>query len=227
MSNLIVILGESGTGKSTSMRNLDPEETFVINVLSKPLPFRGYRKSYNSESKNYLETDSYKIILDYLSAINKKVPKIKTIVIDDFSFLMNNEFMRRCREKGFDKFTEMAVNMFEILELCKNFRDDLFCYVMCHTEKDHTGTIKPKTVGKMTSDYVGISERVSIVLHTQIVDMQYKFLTQNDGTHTAKSPMDMFTDIYIDNDLAAIRNTVYEYYSVENELATTTTEQTL
>jgi hypothetical protein len=215
MSNLIVILGESGTGKSTSMRNLNPDETVVINVLSKPLPFRGYKNAYNKERKNYLESDNYAMILKWLDAINRNAPHIKTIVIDDFSFLMNNEFMRRCRERGFDKFTEMGVNMFEILELCKSFRPDLYCYVMCHTEKDHAGIIKPKTVGKMTADYVGIAERVSIVLHTQIIDMQYKFLTQNDGIHVAKTPMDMFQDIYIDNDLAAIRNVIEGYYGDE------------
>ena len=216
MSNLVVVLGESGTGKSTSMRNLNKDETVIINVLSKPLPFRGYKKHYNKDNKNYLESDQYSVILEWLDAINKKALHIKTIVIDDFSFLMNNEFMRRCRERGFDKFTEMGVNMFEILELCKSFRQDLYCYVMCHTEKDHAGIIKPKTVGKMTADYVGIAERVSIVLHTQIIDMQYKFLTQNDGTHVAKSPMDMFSNIHIDNDLAAIRNIIDDYYGIEN-----------
>ena len=213
MSNLIVILGESGTGKSTSLRNLKHTETCIINVLSKPLPFRGYKKLYNSENKNYMESDNYPTILKALTTINNDRPDIKTIIIDDFSFLMNNEFMRRCRERGFDKFTEMGVNVFDILEVCKKFRQDLYCYIMCHTEKDHTGTIKPKTVGKMTGDYVGIAERVSIVLHTQIIDMQYKFLTQNDGVCVAKSPLGMFGDFYIDNDLAAIRQTIDNYYN--------------
>jgi hypothetical protein len=215
MSNLIVILGESGTGKSTSLRNLDHKETFIVNVLSKPLPMRGYTKKYNNENKNFLESDNYKEILNYLKAINERRPDIKTVIIDDFSFLMNNEFMRRCRESGFGKFTEMGVNMFDILETCKSFRPDLFCYIMCHTEKDHAGIIKPKTVGKMTADYVCISERVSIVLHTQIIDGQYKFLTQNDGVCVAKSPMEMFSELYIDNDLHVIRETIDNYYKYE------------
>lgn len=218
MSNLIVILGESGTGKSTSMRNLDPKSTYVINVLNKPLPFRGYVKNYNNHNKNYCETDRYDTIVKTLIAINERANHIKTIIIDDFSFLMNNEFMRRCRERGFDKFTEMGVNTFNLLEICKSFRNDLYCYIMCHTEKDHSGIIKPKTVGKMTSDYVGIAERVSIVLHTQIVDMQYKFLTQNDGTHVAKSPMDMFDSVYIDNDLDMIREKIDEYYGIDDQI---------
>ncbi len=213
MSNLIVVLGESGTGKSTSMRNLDPKETSVINVLKKPLPFRGYKQSFNKENKNYFESDDYAKICRSLQCINEGRPDVKTIIIDDFSFLMNNEFVRRSREPGFKKFTDMSFNVFEILDLCSTFRSDLFCYIMCHTEKDHAGLIKPKTVGKMTGDYVGIAERVSIVLHTQIVDGQYKFLTQNDGVHVAKSPMEMFPDIYIDNDLAAIRTTIDDYYN--------------
>lgn len=216
MSNLIVVLGESGTGKSTSFRNLNHEETFIINVLNKPLPFKGYKKLYNDSNKNYLESDRYGEILKYLQAINDRRPEIKTIVIDDFSFLMNNEFMRRCQERGYDKFTDMSLNVFDIFELCKTFRPDLYCYILCHTEKDHAGIIRPKTVGKMTSDYVGIAERVSIVLHTQIIDMQYKFLTQNDGMRVAKSPIDMF-GLYIDNDLAAIRKTIDDYYNNDEE----------
>lgn len=224
MSNLIVILGESGTGKSTSLRNLNPDETFIVNVLNKPLPFRGFKTLYNAERKNYLETDSYPDVLKWLNAINKKALHIKTVIIDDFTFLMNNEFMRRCRERGFDKFTEMSINVFEILELCKTFRPDLYCYVLCHTEKDHAGIIRPQTVGKMTSDYVGIEKRVSIVFHTQIIDMQYKFLTNSDGLHVAKTPMGMFDDIFIDNDLAAIRPIIDEYYGVNQPIITENNE---
>lgn len=218
MSNLIVILGESGTGKSTSIRNLDPSETFIINVLSKPLPFRSYKKHYSAEKKNYLESDKTAEIIAYLNAINERRPDIKTVIIDDYSFLMNNEFMRRARERGYDKFVEMGCNTFEVMEVCNKFRPDLYCYIMCHTEKDHAGVIKPKTVGKMTGDYVGIAERVSIVLHTQIIDRQYKFLTQHDGISMAKTPDGMFSEMHIDNDLQAIRKVIDDYYGVEENL---------
>ncbi len=217
MSNLIVILGESGTGKSTSMRNLNPKETFIINVLSKPLPFKGYKKNYSFEKKNYFESDKTGEIITYLNAINERRPDIKTVIIDDYSFLMNNEFMRRAREKGYDKFTEMGCNAFEIMEFCKKQRPDLYCYIMCHTEKDHAGIIKPKTVGKMTGDYVGIAERVAIVFHTQVVDRQYKFLTQHDGISVAKTPQGMFDEMHIDNDLQAIRAIIDDYYGVDDD----------
>lgn len=211
MSNLVVILGESGTGKSSSIRNLNPNETFIFNVLNKSLPFKGHKKLYNKDSNNYLESDKHSQILSYLSAINERRPEIKNIIIDDFSFLMNNEFMRRCKEKSFDKFVDMGSNMFAIMDLCKNLRDDLYCFILCHTEKNHAGIIQPRTVGKMTADYVGISERVSIVLHTQVIDRQYKFLTQFDGYSTAKSPMDLFDDLLIDNDLAFVIKAIDEY----------------
>ncbi len=217
MSNIIVVLGESGTGKSTSFRILPSNETFIINVLSKPLPFRGYKKLYNDENKNYLESDDYHEIMKYLSAINDRRPEIKNIVIDDFSFLMNNEFMRRCREPGFAKYSDMGVNMFSIMDKCKSLRDDLDCFIMCHTEKDHAGIIKPKTVGKMTADYVGIAERVSIVLHTQVIDGQYKFLTQFDGISLAKSPMGLFDSLYIDNDLQSVKEHITAYYDGDDD----------
>jgi len=213
VSNVIVILGESGTGKSTSLRNLDPDSTFIINVLNKPLPFRSYKNLYNTDKKNLLETDDYRKIIPYLKAINERGKNIKNIIIDDFSFLMNNEFMHRCREKGYDKFTDMGSNVFNIMDICQNFRDDLYCYLLCHTEKDHANMIKPKTVGKMTSDYVGLAERATIVLHTQIIDRRYAFLTQNDGMHVAKTPMGMFDEPYIDNDLQEIRKTIDAYYN--------------
>jgi len=130
----------------------------------------------------------------YLLAINERRPDIKNIVIDDFSFLMNNEFMRRCREPGYGKYSDMGLNMFSIMDLCSTFRPDLYC-LLCVIQKNHCRIIKPKTVGKMTGDYVGIAERVSIVLHTQLVDGNYKFLTQFDGISLAKCPMDMFQGI--------------------------------
>lgn len=213
MSNLIIVLGESGTGKSTSMRNLNPTETYIINVLSKPLPIRGYKNSYSTEKKNFLESDNHSKILDHIRSIDERGHQIKTLIIDDFSFLTNNLFMRRLHEKNWDKFNDIGSNTFHILEACKNLREDLYCFIMCHTEKSEAGALVPKKVGTMVGKYVGMEERVSVVLHTQIVDQSYKFLTQHDGERMAKSPPDMFSNLYIDNDLNFVKSTINNYYN--------------
>lgn len=215
MSKIILILGESGTGKSTSIRNLDPKETYIINVLSKPLPFRAYNTMYNDENKNYLESDRYQEVVKYLRAINDRRPEIKNIVLDDFSFLMCNDYMRRAHEEGWDKYKDMGINMYSVMDMCQQFRDDLFIYILSHTEYNKKGQIAPKTVGNMVTDYVGIAERATIAFHTQIIDREYKFATQNNGICIAKTPMGMFKDMYIDNDLAEIRKVIEEYYPAE------------
>ena len=102
MSNTVLILGQSGSGKSTSIRTLDPETTFILSILDKPLPFRGYKKKYNAELKNYYSTDDYRAILSYIKAIDERRPEITTLVIDDLFYLMSNEFMNRVMERGFD-----------------------------------------------------------------------------------------------------------------------------
>src|SRR5258708_14332322 len=107
MNNCVIVLGESGSGKSTSLRNLNPEETFVLNVLDKPLPFRGYKKKYNDNAKNYYSTDNYLAIIKYINAINERRPEIKSIIINDFNFIMSNEFMHRSSERGYDRFTDI------------------------------------------------------------------------------------------------------------------------
>jgi hypothetical protein len=215
MSNLVIILGESGTGKSSSIRTLNPESTFLINPLSKPLPFRGYKSKYGLEKKNYLESESYSEISSYIKAINDRRPEITSIILDDFNFLMNNEFMVRCRETGFAKYTDMARHVFEIMQSCKDLRPDLYCFMMCHTERDHAGVLKPKTVGKMTADYVGIAERSSIVLHSRVVDGKYCFQTRHDGEHMSKTPMGMFNEMFIDNNLSEVRAEIESYFNEE------------
>lgn len=213
MSNLVIVLGESGTGKSSSMRDLLPGETFLVNTLSKPLPFRGYRSKYSKDKKNYLESESYPEILSYIKAINERRTEIKSIILDDFSFLMNNEFMSRFREAGFAKYADMARHVFDIMQACKELREDLYCFMMCHTERDHAGVLKPKSVGKMTSDYVGIAERASIVLHSRIIDGKYCFQTRHDGEHMSKTPMGMFSEMFIDNNLKDVRAQIEAYFN--------------
>lgn len=216
MSNIVLILGESGTGKSTSIRTLNPEETFIINVLNKPLPFKGYKNKYNKELKNYHSTDCYKEIISYIKAINERLPNIKSLIIDDFNFVLANEFMKRASEKSFERFVDIGKHTFEIVEELKLLREDLICFIMSHTELSHAGVIKTKTVGKMVDDKVSIEGRISTVLHARVVEGKFKFLTQFDGLHMSKTSMGMFDDMYIDNDLQFVRDRMIEYFNGEN-----------
>ena len=211
MSIITLIIGESGSGKSTAIRTLDPTETFVINVLDKPLPFRGYKKIYKSKV-NYLASDEHYQILRTIKYINEKMPHIKNVIIDDFQYLMANEFMRRAKERGFDKFTEIAQNAWSVIADAQLCRDDLYFFFLSHNELDATGKMKCKTIGKMLDDKITIEGMFTVVLHALINDGQYKFLTQNNGTYIAKSPMGMFEDVVVDNDLQLVKNSMVTYY---------------
>ena len=222
MSNTTLIIGESGTGKSTSLRNLDPKETFVINVLDKPLPFRGYKAHYKPMTKsnpegNYYATDDFNLLLRCINAVNERI-EIKNLIIDDFQYIMGNEFMRRALEKGFDKFSDIAQHAWSIIKALTQTRSDLYCFVLSHSDSDAQGRMKCKTIGKMLDDKITLEGMFTIILHTQIVDGEYRFLTQNNGTHIAKSPLYMFEDKLIDNDLQMVRKKMIEYFNEDVEL---------
>jgi ABC-type dipeptide/oligopeptide/nickel transport system ATPase component len=218
MSNTILVIGESGSGKSTSFRNLDHESTFLINVLDKPLPFRGYKKNYirvatEDRKVNYFSTDNHDSIIRALKKINEERPDITTVIIDDFQYVMANEFMKRASERGFDKFTEIGQHAWQIINTLISLRENIDCYVLSHTDTDASGRIKPKTIGKMLDDKITIEGMFTIVLHALVIDGKYKFLTQNDGTHVAKSPMGMFDQKLIDNDLMIVKTQMHDYFN--------------
>jgi hypothetical protein len=220
MSTSTLIMGESGTGKSTSIRNLDPKETFIINVLDKPLPFKGFKSNYKRLDKdegNYFASDNCAEILKLINKINISRPDIKNVIIDDFQYVMANEFMRRAREKGFEKFTEIGQNAWNILSLCSKGRDDLFFFILSHTETDALGKSKCKTIGKMLDNTITLEGMFTIVLHSMLIDGKYKLLTQNDGIHVAKSPMGMFKDNLIDNDLLLIKTQMNSYFDTDDK----------
>lgn len=218
MSNVSLIVGESGTGKSTSIRNLDHTSTFIINIIDKPLPFRGFKKKYLPMSKDWMEgntysSDNYEQIIKAVNFISNKRPDIKTIIIDDFQFVMVNEFMRRGREKGFDKFTEIAVHAWSILNSLKSLREDLDCFVLTHSTIDENGKMNIKTIGKLLSEKYSPETAVSIMLQTEVLDGNYCFITQGDARHIAKSPMGMFEDRAIPNDLNFVKQKMNEYFN--------------
>jgi hypothetical protein len=218
MSNTSIIIGESGTGKSTSIRNLKPEETFIINVLNKPLPFRGYKNMYTRVSAdgstgNYYTSDVYEHIEIVIKKINLKRPEIKTLIIDDFQYLMAGEFMSRALERGYDKFSEIGKHAYDLLKLLPTLREDLDIFVLTHSEANESGKMKVKTIGKMLDDKITIEGMYAMVLQTELTDGNYHFITQGDSRHIAKSPMGMFETRNIPNDLAFVKTKMNSYYN--------------
>lgn len=219
MTNSVLILGESGCGKSTSIRTLPSAETMIINIIGKPLPFKGAKSNYikiNSEGiGNYYSSDNNASIMKLINFVNNKRSDIKYLVIDDFGYTITNSFMRKASQRGFDKFSEIGREAFDILDLVSNLRDDLFIFVMMHTEIDTQGKYKPRTVGKMIDQYICIEGKFTYVFHALVSEGKYEFLTNNDGRHMAKTPLGMFDDMFINNDLMYIVNKIREYEIVE------------
>lgn len=216
MSSAVLIIGPSGSGKSTAIRTLDPETTYMLNVLGKPLPFKGYKKHYNVDKKNYYQTDDWTRILKCIHAVNTEKPGIKTLVIDDLQYILAGEFMRRVSERGYDKYSELANHFWQIINAVTNTREDLICILLSHNDVDHTGRSKLKTIGKLLDEKVTVEGMFTTILHSMVTDEGYRFLTQHDGIHTAKSPLDMFDRQYIPNDLKIVRDTVEQYFNEED-----------
>jgi hypothetical protein len=184
--------------------------------LDKPLPFRGYKKKYHkwtttNPSGNYFSCDDYDLIMRCIEGVNKR-DDIKNLIVDDFQYTMANEFMRRALEKGYDKFSDIGKHAWSIIKSLTETRDDLFCFILTHNDTDQFGKVKCKTIGKMLDDKIALEGMFTLVLHTQVIDGKYKFLTQNDGVHLAKSPMGLLDELYIDNDLQYVREKMIEYF---------------
>jgi len=216
VSNAILILGESGTGKSTSLRNLNHDETFIINVLDKPLPFRGHKNKYTPLSAdglvgNYYESDDHEKIGRIIKLINHKRKNIKNLIIDDFGFTMTNTYMKRSREVGFAKFVDIGRSAWEVISSLRGLRADLNCVVTMHVDIDVLGKYRPKTIGKMIDQYNIIEGSFTFIFQSIISDSQYKFITNNDGQHMAKTPMGCFDEFLIDNDLNEIIKQIENY----------------
>lgn len=223
MGHSILILGESGTGKSTSIRHLPSNETFIINVINKPLPFKGssalYKKiNENGSEGNYYASDNFHTIKRIIKLVNDKRLDIQYLIIDDFGYTLMNEFMKKSLQKGYDKFTELGKDFYELLESIKDLRDDLFCFVMMHVENDMHGKTKPQTIGKMIDQYIKIEGKFSYIFHTFTNEGKYKFITNHDGIHMAKTPLEMFNTLHIENDLKLIADTIKDYEMTDIQL---------
>ena len=200
----VLILGQSGTGKSASLRNCDSEKTGVVNVAGKPLPFKNKIES--------VTTDDYSKVKNTIKAFIASGKK--TVVVDDAQYLMGNEFMRRAMERGYDKFTEIGRNFWDLINAVKELPSDAIVYFFAHVERDQDGNEKIKTIGKLLDEKITVEGMFTIVLKTNVTDGQYSFLTQNNGHDTTKSPIGMFPTYAIDNDLHYVDEKIRNYYEL-------------
>lgn len=216
MSIATLILGQSGTGKSTSLRNFNPADVLLIQSIKKPLPFRSADwKPLTHEGGSVAFTDKAETIIKAMTKSSKQI-----IVIDDFQYVMANEFMRRSSEKGFDKFTEIGRNAWDIFNMATQLSDDKRVYILSHTEESESGKTKIKTIGKMLDEKVTLEGMVTICLQTAVINEQHIFLTKNNGQNTVKSPIGLFDSEHIPNDLNAVDECICSYYQInKKELA--------
>ena len=209
MGIAVLVLGESGSGKSASMRNFKKDDVGILNVASKPLPFR------NTNGLVTVNKATYSMIKGAVTSPNRL-----SYVIDDAQYLMAFESFDKANIVGYTKFTEMAKNYEEMLRVIQeDTSPDTIVYVMQHIETDENGKVKAKTLGKMLDQQLTIEGLFSIVLLAKADERRHYFVTQSDGTNPCKSPMGMFDDIEIDNDLKMVDDTIREYYGLKKATA--------
>lgn len=213
MAKVICIAGESGSGKTTSMRNLDPKSTYYIDADRKGLSWKGWRTQYNSENKNYLKCDDANIVKAYIKKLAEKCPQIKVIVVDTINGLMVADEMRRSKEKGYDKWIDLATCVWDLVVECHDYRDDLTIVFTAHTqtETDDNGYrfTRIQTSGKKLNKIV-LESKFTTVLLSKCVDGRYLFETQANNS-TAKSPMGAFETFEIENDIVAVINALEDF----------------
>lgn len=232
----ILIIGESGTGKTTSIRNLNPEETAIINISSKPLPLKGWRKKYTPLNKsnpkgNLVNVKKKQGIKEAIKYFNQNRPEIKYIIIDDFQYMAVFEYFRTFEEDGWDKFTRIGLDIAEISQINLDCRDDLYLIYLMHVDEEVnpvTGEVKvkAKTIGKMVNKTLTLEGLFNIVLYTKVImefkdgeDIEsptYKFDTQNSGNNTCKTSLGLFKDRFVDNDLNMVIKEIEAFENAED-----------
>ena len=212
MGTPVLIMGKSGSGKSTSLRNFGENEILLINVSRKPLPFR---KRFNTA----INTDKYSEIARAMTKLNCENPKVKTVVIDDAGYLITNMFMRGHSAKGrgnaiFGFDNDIADRFWRMIGYIYALPQDVIVYILMHEECNDMGEYKPKTIGKILDEKVCLEGMFTIVLRCITQDGKHYFKTKTDGTDVSKSPPDMFSSELIDNDLKAVDTAIREYYEL-------------
>lgn len=210
MAQKTLIMGESGTGKSTSLRNLDPAITAIVNPVGKPLPFKTDKGKFTQLLN---ETKSSNIV-SWMRCQAKNGKKI--IVVDDFQYLLSIPYMNRIHESGWDKWNDFGDDYFRLIDVCAELPEDVRVYYLTHTETLDNGVTTIKLIGKLLREKITIEGLFTIVLRTSVIDQKYYFLTQNSGKDTVKSPMGMFPDYAVDNDLAYVDDKICNYYEIGN-----------
>ena len=198
----ILLIGKSGSGKSTSLRNFKKDEIAVVNVLGKPLPFK--------TDINAPKCDNYDVILKAIAKTERK-----TIVIDDANYLITNEFMGKTSIKGYDKYNDMANNFFNLINGIKNIEGGKTVYLIMHEDTDENGNVKPKTIGKLLDDKVNIQGMFTICIRSMFDNGKYIFRLKTNGQDCVKTPFGMFEDEEMENDLKAFDEIVREYYELD------------
>ncbi len=206
--NSVLIIGQSGSGKSTSIRNLDESTTAIFQVVPKHLPFRNKYK----KNENLFQMDNSDKIARGIKLLVSQ--GYKTFIVDDMNYIMTNSFMKRSAELGFQKFTDMAREYWSMINAIQNIDSDAVCYFMSHVDTDQNGMTQVKTLGKLINEKVCVEGMFSIVLMTEATDKEYSFVTQTNGMTPCKSPIDMFEELKIPNDLNDVNETIKEYYSI-------------
>lgn len=216
MGTPVLILGESGVGKSTSLRNLNPDDCILVQAVKKRLPFKGASawKPWDRQAKtgSVVVTDQSQGICDAIMAFPTHYGK-KIIIVDDFQYVMANEFMRRGGETGFGKFTDIAKHAWDIVMTAQAAPDNVTVYILAHTQTDDKGITRCKTVGRLLDEKITLEGLFTIVMKAVRRDGNYYFTTQNDGADTIKTPMGMFDSELIDNDLNFVNQAINAYYS--------------
>ncbi|MDB4261433.1 AAA family ATPase [bacterium] len=215
----VLILGESGSGKSTSLKGLDAKECVLIQSIDKRLPFKrpsdlGWvKRDVDNPTGNVIVSDDYNAIIGTIYAAAKSGKK-QVIIVDDAQYLMANDFMRRAMEKGFDKFTEMACSFHALFQAAHQCQGDVRVYFLAHTETDGMGKQKMKTIGKMLDEKITMEGLFTIVLksYKDNADNKFKFQTAGTAMDTVKSPDEMFETENIPNDLNLVDSAIKNYW---------------
>lgn len=215
MSKLIAVMGESGAGKTTSMRNLDPKTTMYIDCDKKGLSWKGWREQYNKENKNYIVSDDPDYVLKMVQMVSNSpdFQYIKVVIIDTINGLMVADEMRRIKEKGYDKWQDLAISVYNLVDKALTFRDDLTIIFTAHTQTDREDSgymfTHIKTSGRKL-DKIVLESKFPVVLLAKVMDGAYKFETKADNS-TAKVPMGAIEDQYIDNDITKVIDALKDY----------------